>query len=138
MGRRAGYFPYLAAALAGGLGGYGAHLAAKQTPSAFAPVVWPVLFFVAAQMGFAVFWRLMVEQRARATPGVIYALALSLAAFPFGVTGIVGAEYGIAWAGGADNVAPAFGAEIAGFLVGFGAPMAPVSWLLWRTLAVPH
>src|SRR5262245_23527438 len=132
MERREGFLPYLAAALVGGLGGYGAHLAAKQTASVFAPVVWPVLFFVMFQMGFAVFWRLLVEQRARATPGVIYALALSLAAAPFAVLGIAGANMGIAYAGGENNVAAAFAAEIAGFLAGF-SPMAPISWVLWRT-----
>jgi hypothetical protein len=138
MKEREGFLPYLAAALVGGLGGYGAHLAAKQTASVFAPVVWPVLFFITFEMGFAVFWRLLVEQRGRATPGVIYGLALSVAAAPFAALGIAGANLGIAMAGGENNVAAAFGAEVVGFLIGFGVPIAPISWLLWRTLAVPR
>jgi hypothetical protein len=63
-------------------------------------------------------------------------MALTAAAIPCGVIGYLGAVRGVGLVGG-DTQGPLlvpFLAEVSGFLLGFGLPMAPACWLIWRYL----
>lgn len=137
MTRERSLLPYLAVALVGGVAGYGVHLAAKQIYGPHGGVIVPVVFYLALQMGFAVWWRLRHTPMARATPAVVYAVALTAAAIPCGLLGYVGAMYGQRMGEevpGQPLIIP-FAAEVGGFVIGFFILMIPVTWLLWKAVA---
>jgi hypothetical protein len=133
---RTGFFPYLAVALLGGLAAYGVHLAAGQVYGYHASIIAPLVFYLAAQMWFAVWWRLRRAPHARAAPGVIDALSVTVAAIPCALLGVLGAQLGLqAESPGQPLIVP-FLLEVGGFMIAFSVPMAPISWVLWQTAAL--
>jgi len=133
---RGGFLPYLAVALFGGLAGYGVHRGADQAYGYHASVIAPIVFYLALQMTFAVWWRLKRSPHARATPGVIYALSLTVAAIPCAFIGILGAQFGLQAESPEQPLIVPFVLEVGGFCLAFSLPMAPISWLLWQVAAL--
>lgn len=133
---RGGFVPYLGVALLGGYAGYAVHRAADQMYGYMGAIAAPIVFFLIVQMAFAVWWRMRKSVAAHATPGVIYALALTAATIPCALLGYIGAQFGLA-AGetpGEPLIYP-FIREIGPFVLGFTIPMVPICWLIWNAIA---
>ncbi|MBI1187219.1 MAG: hypothetical protein GC206_07795 [Alphaproteobacteria bacterium] len=132
---RTGFFPYLAVAIGGGLAAYGVHRAADQVYGYHASVVAPLVFYLALQMAFAAWWRLRRAPHARVAPGVIYALAVTVAAIPCALLGVLGAQFGLRAESPEQPLIVPFMLEVGGFMIAFSIPMAPISWIIWQTAA---
>lgn len=132
---RGAFLPYLAVALLGGLAAYGVHLAADQVYGYHAGVIAPLVFYLALQMWFAVWRRLRRAPHARAAPAVIYALAVTVAAIPCALLGVLGAQLGLQAESPEHPLIVPFLLEVGGFMAAFSIPMAPIAWVLWLTAA---